>query len=187
MSISVRDMTLDDIPAVASCQRAAFRHPFDQAVLTHEFLGCHRFNPDTLLVAVDENDAVVGTIWGAWNGRRAVVSGLAVHPSYQGHGIARRLITTVEERFRAKGVTRLSLEITADNHRVIPLYENLSFRVKEGIMSMGKTSTPRTALPYPSSRERHGPAPDRYLYLQEAGQRRASEVCNADRLSRQGL
>lgn len=137
MSVFLRDMTSADLPQVIACQQAAFGHDIDPDVVAHEFQGCHRLHPDGLVVAYD-GERIVGTIWGAWNGRRAVFSGLSVLPEYQRQGIASALIREVETRFRSKGVTRFSLEVAADNYQVIPLYEHLGFRVKKGLVSMGK-------------------------------------------------
>ncbi|MDO4260168.1 MAG: GNAT family N-acetyltransferase [Actinomycetaceae bacterium] len=138
MDFRIRQMQAADLPGVGACMDAAFGHPYNRDILAHEFKGCHRLNPNGLLVAVDNEGKVIGTAWGAWNGRRAVVSGLAVHPHNQGQGIARALMAEVERVFRPMGVTRLSVEIAPGNESVIPLYEHLGFSLKTGVQSMGK-------------------------------------------------
>jgi ribosomal-protein-alanine N-acetyltransferase len=44
------------------------------------------------------------------------------------HGLGRRLMAELEQRFRAAGVTRVQLEVAAVNTAAIGLYESLGYR-----------------------------------------------------------
>ena len=59
--------------------------------------------------------AVVGTVMGGWDGRRAYVYHLAVLPERRREGIADALMDELEERFRALGALKAKLQILVDN------------------------------------------------------------------------
>jgi ribosomal protein S18 acetylase RimI-like enzyme len=83
-------------------------------------------NPGTFLVA-EEEGAVVGTVIGAWDGRRAWVYHLAVLPAARGRGTGRMLMGELERRMRAVGATKLNLLIEAGNAGVAGFYRKLGY------------------------------------------------------------
>jgi ribosomal protein S18 acetylase RimI-like enzyme len=56
------------------------------------------------------------------------VHDLAVLPDFQGRGIGRALLAAAEERARARGCCKLTLEVREDNHRARKLYAQRGFR-----------------------------------------------------------
>lgn len=56
------------------------------------------------------------------------VHDLAVVPEFRGQGIGRALLVAVEERARARGCCRLTLEVREDNARARRLYDERGFR-----------------------------------------------------------
>lgn len=83
-------------------------------------------NPGTFLVA-EEEGTVVGTVIGAWDGRRAWVYHLAVLPAARGRGTGRMLMDELEQRMRALGATKLNLLIEAGNAGVADFYRKLGY------------------------------------------------------------
>jgi len=73
----------------------------DQAGIIHKL----ERDSDLFLVGI-ENDALVGAVMGAYDGRRGWVDHLAIHPSYQGGGFGAAMITRLEERLRHKDVRK---------------------------------------------------------------------------------
>lgn len=59
------------------------------------------------------------------------VLGMGVLPTYRGKGIGERLLAACIDKSRLKGITRIELEVRADNSRAIALYERMGF-VLEG-------------------------------------------------------
>ena len=55
------------------------------------------------------------------------VHDLAVLPSRRGQGIGRRLLAAVEQKARALGCCKLTLEVQEDNRRARRLYETVGF------------------------------------------------------------
>lgn len=62
--------------------------------------------------------------------------GMAVLPKYRGQGIGRRLLEACLEKSKAKGITRVELEVRVDNTAAIRLYEKVGF-AKEGVKRNG--------------------------------------------------
>jgi ribosomal protein S18 acetylase RimI-like enzyme len=83
-------------------------------------------NPGTFLVA-EEEGTVVGTVIGAWDGRRAWVYHLAVLPAARGRGTGRMLMEELERRLRAIGATKLNLLIEPGNAAVGDFYRKLGY------------------------------------------------------------
>jgi ribosomal protein S18 acetylase RimI-like enzyme len=83
-------------------------------------------NPGLFLVAEEAGD-VMGTVMGAWDGRRAWIYHLAVRPAAQRQGTARLLMQEVERRLRAVGATKLNLMIEPGNAHVAEFYDKLGY------------------------------------------------------------
>ena len=64
-------------------------------------------DPDLFLVA-EERGMIVGTVMGAWDGRRGWIYHLGVLPAYRRKGIAGRLIDELEVRMKRKGVLKVN-------------------------------------------------------------------------------
>lgn len=58
----------------------------------------------------------------------AYLGTLAVAPEVKGRGVAREMLDDAIERLRRAGVTRLELNVEADNPRAIAFYERFGFR-----------------------------------------------------------
>lgn len=60
--------------------------------------------------------------------------GMGVHPHYRRQGLGTRLLTACIDKAWSKGLTRIQLEVRADNEGAIRLYERLGFQ-HEAIMA----------------------------------------------------
>ncbi|MFW6346390.1 MAG: GNAT family N-acetyltransferase [Halomonas sp.] len=61
---------------------------------------------------------------------RARLYSFCVHPDARGGGLGRRLLEALEEAARARGSTRLGLEVRADNRVALALYRRMGFRLE---------------------------------------------------------
>lgn len=85
--------------------------PTDRAELVSALIARDR---DALIVAtLDER--VVGTVVAGWDGWRAHLYRLAVHPDHRRRGIGRLLLARAEERLAALGATRLDAMVLDGN------------------------------------------------------------------------
>ena len=87
-------------------------------------------NDAVQFMAVDRGQ-VVGwaDVFPAWAHAVAHVGslGMGVLPAYRGRGIGRRLLEACIAKAWAKGLTRIELEVLADNDRAIGLYRAFGF------------------------------------------------------------
>ena len=134
--IAIRLATREDAPAILQCLRAAFepyRSPYTpqawlDTVMTPATL-LQRLTSMTVLVAVDAQGKIVGTIGGAAiSSSEGHLRGMAVPPEHHGRGIAQRLLDAIEKHLLAKGCTRISLDTTEPLHRTMRFYEKNGFR-----------------------------------------------------------
>jgi ribosomal protein S18 acetylase RimI-like enzyme len=87
------------------------------------------FDPDALLVA--EADRLVGALIVAWDGWRANMYRLCVHPDHRRRGIARQLIRAGEESARRRGARRISALVLRDDELARAAWEAAGYRPHE--------------------------------------------------------
>lgn len=89
------------------------------------------FNPDRFLVAELSTDAgpklIVGSVIGAFDGRRAWIYHLAVVADARRHSMGTRLLREVETRLRAAGATKINLLVEAENTVASCFYQSLGY------------------------------------------------------------
>ena len=70
-----------------------------------------------------------GTIQGVADGRGCgLIQNIGIVPGHRGLGLGSCLIEQAIDGFRQQGLRTASLEVTADNHRAVRLYQRLGFR-----------------------------------------------------------
>ncbi len=84
-------------------------------------------DPDLFLVAEVDED-IIGTIIGAFDGRRGMIYHLAVHQKFRGQGIGAMLLEEVEKRLQAKGCLKCLMHVLDDNTEAIEFYKNQGWR-----------------------------------------------------------
>jgi putative acetyltransferase len=82
-------------------------------------------------LVAEEDGRAVGLIRGVFDGSRAIVSVVSVHPDYQRRGIGTALVSEIAKRFRAKGSNHLSV-LAAGN---LDLLKKLGFKQTIRIMT----------------------------------------------------
>ena len=91
-------------------------------------------DPDLFLVA-EKNKNIVGSVIGAFDGRRGMIYHLAVHNKFRGQGIGAMLLTEVEMRLQAKGCLKCLMHVLNDNTEAIQFYQNRGWRIaKEDVV-----------------------------------------------------
>ena len=152
MEIVIRNATAADAEAVHKIVLRALRETnardyppsvIDRLVLTLPDKVASNLETWCAFVAI-VNGQVVGT--GSLNGR--MVSSVYVHPDYQGHGIATKLMDAVENAASAQSQGTLSVQssITAK-----PFYAKRGFRiVREGFFGEEPTILMSKDIPPPS-------------------------------------
>lgn len=122
--VTVRDMTLDDVPAVGALEHQLF--PID-AWPVQMFLD-ELSQPETRRYLVAEtSDGIVGYAGLMCIEPIADVQTIAVVPHYEGRGIGSTLLTQLIDEARRRGAADVLLEVRADNPRAQQLYVRFGF------------------------------------------------------------
>jgi ribosomal-protein-alanine N-acetyltransferase len=127
--ISIRPMTLEDLPTVLQIDRMSFPTPWSERSYRFEL----QENPAAqLLVAdlVDEHtESVIGYV-GFWLIADEVhISTLAVHPDHRRQGVGEQLLlATLNYAIRSKADIA-TLEVRASNQAAIDLYQKHGFKI----------------------------------------------------------
>jgi ribosomal protein S18 acetylase RimI-like enzyme len=96
--------------------------------------------PQLFLVA-EKDAAVVGSVMAGYDGHRGWVNYLAVSPTHQHRGIARQLISRVEDELLAIGCPKINLQVRDGNDEAIGFYAALGYAV-DPVVSLGKRLVP---------------------------------------------
>ena len=122
--ITIRDMTLEDVPAVGLLEHQLF--PVDAWPL-QMFLD-ELSQPETRRYLVAEaGDGIVGYAGLMCIEPIADVQTIAVVPDYEGRGIGTTLLTQLIDEARHRGAADVLLEVRADNPRAQQLYRRFGF------------------------------------------------------------
>jgi ribosomal protein S18 acetylase RimI-like enzyme len=135
--VAISEFAMGDFPSVHELwQRAGlWMRPSDGPEATA--LKLER-DPDLFLVARDGGGVIVGTVMGAWDGRRAYVYHLAVLPERVRRGIGSRLMDELEERLRALGALKIKLQILTDNDVSRAFFERRGYLCETDCEPWGK-------------------------------------------------
>jgi ribosomal protein S18 acetylase RimI-like enzyme len=93
-------------------------------------LRVHNCDAAVFLVAEAE-DKPVGMCRAVYDGAKALIHIVSVHPDYQLRGIGSALVREVARRLRRRGATNLSVTVPGDN---LQFWKKLSFRLTTRIM-----------------------------------------------------
>ena len=126
--VTVRGMTLDDVPAVMEIDRLSLPTPWSERSFHYELTE----NPAScLLLAEREGDVpqIVGYI-GFWMLiDEAHISTIAVHPDCRRQGIGGMLVREAIRRAMARGAELATLEVRQSNQAAISLYQKHDFGI----------------------------------------------------------
>lgn len=120
--VRLRPMTAQDIPAVAELEQGAFSDPWPASGF-HELLQA----PHTVMAVAEAAGQVVGYCVVAVAADEAELANIAVDPTHQRHGIARRLVGAALDEARDRGARTLYLEVREGNAAARALYAALGF------------------------------------------------------------
>ena len=96
-----------------------------------------KLNPKTNFV-VSEEEKIIGTVLGVFNGRRGWVYHLAVQPKFQKQGLGSQLLKKAEEALKKIGAERVLLGVTKSNLKVLPFYEKFGYQEATDAIYLGK-------------------------------------------------
>jgi ribosomal protein S18 acetylase RimI-like enzyme len=83
-------------------------------------------------LVAEEDGNPVGFIRGVYDGSKALIHIVSVHPDWQRRGIGTALVRAAAQRFRERGATSLAVTVPGDN---LAFWKRLSFRLTTRIMA----------------------------------------------------
>jgi ribosomal protein S18 acetylase RimI-like enzyme len=134
--VTIRKARPDEAEAIHRVLATAFQglrgrgyshRALEAAVISPEEIGQREARGGHVLVA-EAAGQIVGTVSGLEEHEALHVCSLAVHPDWQGRGIARRLMEALEDIARQQACHKLWLQTAWAMAEAIALYERLDYR-----------------------------------------------------------
>ena len=139
MAGTIRPFADDDEDAVVALWHAAgLTRPWNDP---HRDIARKKLVQRELFLVAEEDDTVVGTAMGGYDGHRGWVYYLAVAPERQGRGLGRLLMQEAETRLLALGCPKVSVQIRAGNDAVAAFYDRLGY-IPDEATGLGKRLIP---------------------------------------------
>jgi ribosomal protein S18 acetylase RimI-like enzyme len=121
--IHIRIMKQSDLPAVTKTDHASFDPLWHNSYDTIE-----RAHTQSVYATVAENkDGIIGYQLTTGHQQRAHLARLAVHPSLQGRGVGKALLSDLYRQLTQTGIVRLSVNTQSDNSASLSLYKKMGF------------------------------------------------------------
>lgn len=139
-AVTVREITDDDVAQVVALWRACdLTRPWNDP--ERDIADARRNPTSTVLVALDDDSAVVGSVLAGYEGHRGWLYYVAVAPGLQGRGLGRRLVEAAEGWLRDAGASRVRLMVRSTNTAVRGFYATLGYTDVECTV-LGRTLEP---------------------------------------------
>jgi ribosomal-protein-alanine N-acetyltransferase len=119
--VRLRPMTLSDVPAVISVERASYAFPWSEGV----FRDCIRVG--YLCRVIEFKASVGGYAIMSYGAGEAHILNICIREDLRGQGIGRKLMHFLLERARAAQMHDVFLEVRPSNPNAIALYVSLGF------------------------------------------------------------
>lgn len=124
--MSTRHATLADFPVLYPLwQTAVWVRPFDEEKQRYETM--ISLNPDLSFVLQNPEKQIVGSIFGAFDGRSVSIHRLVIAADLQKHGYGKLLIATLEKAAKKKGIKKIVGQVHLSNTKVLGFYKKLGF------------------------------------------------------------
>ena len=122
--ITVRSMTVEDIPGVVEIENHCFSTPWTRHAFRMELKN------KLAVYLVAEHREKVAAYAGMWLiVDEAHITNVAVHPAFRSLGLGRRILEAMVAEARARNILRMTLEVRKSNDTAIQLYREKGFLI----------------------------------------------------------
>jgi ribosomal-protein-alanine N-acetyltransferase len=123
MSLVIRRMTVEDVPAAHEIDVSSFTLPWPERSFRFEVTD----NPASRCWVADLDGRVVGmlVLWMIVD--EAHIASLAMHPGFRRRGIAKQLLVVALDKAYAEGARAALLEVRAGNEAARNMYQKFGF------------------------------------------------------------
>lgn len=119
--MKIVSMDKNHISKVAELERLCFSTPWSEKALEEELQ-----NPHAVFLVAEDGAGYVGCHFVCGDG---AITNVAVHPDFRRKGIAKALLSALEDEGRKIGADTISLEVRKSNLSAIKLYEKMGYTV----------------------------------------------------------
>jgi [ribosomal protein S18]-alanine N-acetyltransferase len=123
MSVEIRRMTLDDVPAVVALDQLSFSLPWPERSFRFELTD----NPNSRCWVAEVDGRIVGTIVAWLLVDEAHIATIATHPDLRRQGIARKLLTYALRYMSKEGAITSFLEVRESNTAAQEMYRRFGY------------------------------------------------------------
>jgi [ribosomal protein S18]-alanine N-acetyltransferase len=123
MNITIRKMTVDDVPAVVDLDQKSFSLPWPERSFRFELTD----NPASRCWVAELDGKVIGMIVVWLIVDEAHIATLATHPEYRRQGIGRRLLAYALRQIMQDGARSSFLEVRASNLAAQEMYRKFGY------------------------------------------------------------
>lgn len=121
---AIREFQLSDADEVATILKLNNQYEFPEVDGPEAMKRVKECNAAVFLVC-EMDEKVVGAIRGTYDGSRAMIHQLSVHPEYQGQGIGSALVKEIVKRFEQQGAHTVSATVTGKS---LPFWRKNGFK-----------------------------------------------------------
>lgn len=125
MNLTIRKMTVDDVPAVVDLDQKSFSLPWPERSFKFEL----KENPASRCWVAELDGKVVGMIVVWLIVEEAHVATLAIHPDCRRQGIGERLLACALRRLIQEGARNSFLEVRESNFAAQEMYRKFGYEV----------------------------------------------------------
>jgi ribosomal protein S18 acetylase RimI-like enzyme len=126
--IAFRIASQEDAPRLIALINAAFSiEQFIEGTRTDLERLANLMAKGSILMAEDASGSLLGSVFMEFRGERGYLGMLAVDPARQRQGLAQRLTTAAEDRFRAAGCRAVEIIVLNMRPELLPLYRRYGY------------------------------------------------------------
>jgi len=126
----IRDFRPEDCDALVEILKANLQYGDPATEGPEAMLRVHKCVAAVFLVA-EADGKPVGLSRGVYDGSKALIHIVSVHPEHQRCGVGAALVRETAKRFKARGATNLAVTVPGDN---LEFWKRLCFRMTTRIM-----------------------------------------------------
>jgi ribosomal protein S18 acetylase RimI-like enzyme len=126
--LTIRPATAADIPALVETINAAFSiETFLEGTRTDLDRLASSMRKGLIFLAEDSGGRVLASVYTELRAGRGYMGMLAVAPSFQGTGLARRMVEAAEDHFRRHGCSAVDISVLSLRPELLPIYRRFGF------------------------------------------------------------
>lgn len=118
----IREMTLQDVPAVAEIEKACFSLPWSEKSLVDSVV-----REDTMFLVCEDAQEIVGYIGMYLSFDEGDITNVAVSPAHRKKGYGEAIVSKAVELAKEKQLEMILLEVRVSNVPAISLYKKMGF------------------------------------------------------------